>query len=264
MPQDHPPLKLTQSPLVRVLCQVRFLPIASMRKTYIERIQDKLRLKGYPGYSSASTQQIAFGPSGPVTHKSERWLMHDRTRTSVIGLTSDFVVLETAAYTSFDEFSQKLNQILSTLVEEVQQLVVQRVGLRYVNLVRPSKEKTWQSYLRPGMRGLDSADVLKEGTQLQLIQSVAKTQSGTVIVRIHQNRKGALLPPDLDADNLELNLSPPQPDELLTHVDLDHFSTEQFDFNAERFSLIVQRLHDDLEHLFVKSVVTAEALQEWT
>jgi len=86
-----------------------------------------------------------------------------------------------------------------------------------------------------------------------------------MIVRLFQNREGRVLPPDLEqADDIKPRLDPPlEPNELLTILDLDHFSTLQADYEEGWVEKQAWRLHDDLDCVFRKSLVTPKALEVW-
>jgi hypothetical protein len=86
-----------------------------------------------------------------------------------------------------------------------------------------------------------------------------------MIVRLFQNREGQALPPDLgDADDLHPRLDPAiAPNELLTILDLDHFSTHQMEYEKGWVEQQAWQLHDGLDHVFRKSLVTPKALEVW-
>ena len=263
MNRTLPPLKLTKSPLVLVLCQVRFAPILAMGE-YFPRIQDKLRLKGYPLAKNMVVQEAVFTPACATSVRRERWQVQDKTTSRSIVVTENFVVFQTTTYRVFDDFVQELNLAVETVASEVKQLLIQRVGLRYVDLVRCRNGETWTDYVQPGLQWLKSENFI-EGTQSQLYQCVADTSAGTMIVRLFQNREGQVLPPDLEAvDDLKPHLDPPiEPNELLTLLDLDHFSTHQVDYERGWVENQAWQLHDDLDSVFRKSLVTPKALEAW-
>jgi uncharacterized protein (TIGR04255 family) len=263
MNRTLPPLKLSKSPLVLVLCQVRFAPIMAMSE-YFPRIQDKLRLNGYPLAKKAVIQEGVFTPAGATSVKRERWQVQDKGASRSVLVTENFIVFQTVAYSVFEDFVRELSLAVDTLATEVKQLLIQRVGLRYVDLVRSRTGESWTEFVQPGVQGLKS-DTFLEGTQSQLYQSVANTSAGTMIVRLFQNREGQVLPPDLgDADDLKPRLDPAiAPNELLTLLDLDHFSTHQIEYEKGWVEQQAWQLHEGLDRVFRKSLVTPKALEVW-
>ena len=258
-----PPLKLSKSPLVLVLCQLRFAPIMAMSE-YFPRIQDKLRLNGYPLAKNAIIQEAMFTAAGAASVKRERWQVQDKAASRSVVVAENFIVFQTTTYSVFEDFVRELNLAVDTLATEVKQLLIQRVGLRYVDLVRSGAGGAWTDFVQPGLQGLKSETFL-EGTQNQLYQSVANTSAGTMIVRLFQNREGQVLPPDLgEADDLKPRLDPAIVDnELLTILDLDHFSTHQIEYEKGWVGQQAWQLHDGLDQVFRKSLVTPRALEVW-
>jgi len=258
-----PPLHLAKSPLVLVLCQVRFAPILAMDK-YFPRIQDQLRLKGYPLAKNTVVHEALFTPTGAETLQRARWQAQDKTSSRSIVVTENFLVYQTVEYSAFEAFVRELDLAVATVASEVKELLIQRVGLRYVDLVRSGNGETWTDFVQPGLQGLKSATFV-QGTQSQLYQCVANTESGTMIVRLFQNREGQVLPPDLtEADDLKPRINRPlEPKELLTILDLDHFSARQEDYRSGLIAEQAWQLHDDLDQVFRKSLVTEKALEAW-
>lgn len=262
MPRTLPALKLSKSPLVLVLCQVRFSPILAMAD-YFPRIQDKLRLKGYPVVKNAVIQEVVLTPAGGASAKHVRWQVQDKSGTRNIVVTENFVAFQTTAYTVFEDFVPQLVLAVDTLAEEVQGLYLQRIGLRYVDLVRPAAGETWREYVRPELHGLRSSAFVDD-SQTQLHQSTAQTPHGTMIVRLYQNREGQVLPPDLAEDGLKVRVEPDlAPSELVTLLDLDHFSVRQVDYDRGFVESQAWDLHDDLDRVFRESLVTDHALKAW-
>lgn len=264
MTRSLPALNLTKSPLVLVLCQVRFATIFAMEK-YFPMIQDALRLRGYPLAKNTVIQEAIFTPAGTKTIETQRWEVENKQKTRSIVLSGNFVVFQTTAYSRFDDFVREVDLAVSTVASQVKGLLIQRVGLRYVDLVRETTPgHTWKDYIQAGLHGIRSERFI-EDSQNQLYQSVANTRGGTMIVRLFQNRKGQTLPPDLaGSHDLKPSLNPPlKPNELLTILDLDHFSTHEEDYREGCVSDSAWKLHDDLDQVFRNSLVTSKALEVW-
>lgn len=256
------PLKLSKSPLVLVLCQVRFTPVLAIAE-YVPRIQDHLRKRGYPHVRSAPTQEVVISPTGPQVTQRARWVLQDKALTRSIILSDSFVAFETTAYGVFEEFVEDLALAVNTVAEAVQQLFIQRVGLRYVDLLRSTNGENWREYIRSELHGLTSP-VFRAGTQLQLHQSTAETAHGTMVLRIFQNREAQVLPPDLIEEAASVKVvPPPATGELLTLLDLDHFGDTGRDYEAGAVEQQAWLLHDDLDHVFREGVVTPQALEAW-
>jgi len=200
MGRTRPQLKLSRSPLSLVLAQVRFERLEAMGN-YMPAIQDRLRRSGYPLNKSGRITEVQVTQQG--TRQSERphWEFLSKDRHSSVVLNEGFVVLQTTRYEGFEQFLDAFVQVTRTVSEEVQGLYLQRLGLRYVDAIQAREGESWKDYVRAGLHGFEG-DIFQEGSALSLHQTVARTRDGTMIVRLMQNRDGALLPPDLVATSL--------------------------------------------------------------
>ena len=180
----------------------------------------------------------------------------------------DSVILQTTAYTRFEEFAERLKLCVHTVLAESEQDrfgIVQRVGLRYVDVVRPQAGKGYRFYLRPGLHGLPD-EVYPLGRHLVHIESRGSTvvggDAGTMVVRIVQNDQGFVVPPDL------LAAAPKLPQrveaaELVTLIDMDHYVEGTFSPDSEWIVARTYEMHDDIIETFHEHVVTPEAIEEW-
>ena len=167
----------------------------------------------------------------------QRWEYRNRDETWSILLMRDTVILQTTAYTRFEDFAERLRMAVHTVLAESEHDrlgVVHRVGLRYIDVVRPSGGKDFRFYLRPGLHGVPD-EVFQPGRHLLHTESRGRTRGrpGTPARwswRIVQNDQGSL-PPDLvDA---AMNFTPrAEAGELVTLIDMDHFIEGNFDADA--------------------------------
>jgi uncharacterized protein (TIGR04255 family) len=231
---------------------------------YIPRIQDQLRLAGYPVNASGQVQQLALGPGGLAASQRPHWEFLSKDRRVSVIVNEGFVVVQTSAYDCFEPFLESVTKVLDVLGSVVHGLLVQRVGLRYVDLIRPLANESWEAYVQPGLRGFSSPN-FQENSPLHLHQVVTRTASGTMIVRLLQNRDTAILPPDLANQSLIFpHLAPPVLGELLTLVDIDHFTEcEPVDCTSGLISGMAWPLKNASYDVFCDSLVTEHALKVW-
>ncbi len=152
--------------------------------------------------------QVTFTPSAtaPVEMvERQRWEYRNREETWSVLVTQDDVILQTTAYTRFEEFSERLRLAVDTVLAESEHDgfgVIHRVGLRHIDVVRPGVGKGFRFYLRRGLHGVPD-EVFQPGRHLLHVESRGETVVGadpeTTIVRIVQNDQGHSLPPDLTA-----------------------------------------------------------------
>ena len=180
----------------------------------------------------------------------------------------DSVVLQMTSYERFEDFAEQLKVALSTVLsktEHDQYGIIQRIGLRYVDVVQPEPDQDYRFYLRAGLHGI-ADEVFKPGTQRLRAECVGVTDvsdtPGTMIVRIVQNDLGADLPPDL-AGGAPKHESKATKGELSTLIDMDHFIEGTFDPDTDWVLEKAYKLHDHLIETFHEHVVTPEAVEAW-
>lgn len=263
-------LPLSKQPLVLVLGQVRFSPVRQMAD-YIPAIQEEFRRHGFPLERAGKVQQLIFGPGGGVPVQmveQQRWEYRTKDETWGVLVMQDSVVLQATSYEQFEGFAEKLLHAVRTVLtktEHDQLGVVQRVGLRYVDLVQPREGEDFRFYLRSGFHGV-ADEVFKAGTHHLHVESTGKTSvgevDGTMVVRVVQNDQGFSLPPDL------LGAAPKhtpraKSGELITLVDMDHYIEGNFDPDAEWVVAKAYAMHDHLVETFHEHVVTEKAIEVW-
>ena len=239
---------------------------------YIPAIQDEFRRTGFPIERAGKVPQVTFGPgdSAPVQMiEQQRWEYRNREETWSILVTQDSLILQTTAYTRFEEFAERLKLAVDTVLAESEQDrlgVIHRVGLRYVDVVRPSAGKGFRFYLRQGLHGVPD-EVFQPGRHLLHIESRGDTvvggHPGTMVVRIVQNGQGLSLPPDLLA--AAPKYSPrAEAGELVTLIDMDHYVEGTFDPDSQWVvARAYPQMHDHIIETFHDHVVTREAIEEW-
>ena len=103
-----------------VLCQVRFSPVRRMGR-YIPAIQEAFRRAGFPIERAGKVQQVTFGPGDGVpvqVVEQQRWEYRNRDETRSIMVTQDSVTLQSTAYKRFEEFAERLDLAVRTVLAE--------------------------------------------------------------------------------------------------------------------------------------------------
>jgi uncharacterized protein (TIGR04255 family) len=232
---------------------------------YIPAIQERFRRNGYPIERSGKVQQVTIMPAGVQATQQARWEYRTKQETQSILVQEDSVVLQSTSYERFEDFAKELSAAVETVLSETEHSslgVIQRVGLRYVDVVKPDPGRDYRFYLRPGLHGVTD-DVFRSKSHRLHVENVGKTEmGGTMIIRIVQNDQGGDLPPDLAAGAPKHE---PQAEagKLCTLVDMDHFVEGNFDPDTEWVIDTAYKLHDDLVETFHNHVVTPEAVEAW-
>jgi uncharacterized protein (TIGR04255 family) len=196
---------------------------------------------------------------------AERYEFQNKEGTSGIILAPDFIAFHTSKYDIGEHFEGTLKTALSIAHEVVQFSLAERIGLRYVDLIRLRQDEAWSEYLQPGLLGLNTS-TLSVSESLSRFEFVGITDVGKLIVRYSQMRysqsePGIVLPPDLIPNALKHDVQL-NPNELVSFLDLDHFSESSRDFEVSSVMETVSDLHDNLDRAF-RSAVTETALQRW-
>jgi len=258
---------MSKQPLVLVLCQVRFSPVRKMGD-YISGIQEEFRRHRFPIERAGKIQQLTITPAGVHAVEQERWEYRTKDEQWSVTVLQDSVVLQTTAYEKFEGFAETLERAVRTVLEKTEQNqlgLVERVGLRYVDLVQPREGEDYRAYLRPGFHGV-ADEVFRPNSHRLHVESVGRTNvgdvEGTMIVRISQNDQGFDLPPDL-VGGAPKHEPRTRPGELVTLVDMDHFVEGKFEPDPEWVVGRAYQMHDHLIETLHEHVVTPHAVEVW-
>lgn len=260
-----PALYLPQSPLVVVLAQIRFSPVAAM-ESYVPKIQDVLRRKGLPEFRQEDVDEVTWNvtPGAPPAvdvRKFKRWEFGDRAQKWLVSLTSDTLAVATSAYDRYDTtFSDHIELCVDTVRQHAEPDITTRLGLRYVDLIRPESNLGFADYLTDRLLGLEP-EAVGMSAALPYSQLRGKTEIGAMMIRCVFFEDGQILPPDLRGTNLALSVRVP-PGEVVAILDLDHLRSVEVPFDTSVTLEALGELHDALDHAFRRSV-TLEAIERW-
>lgn len=260
MKRSQPSLNLPQAPLAYVVAQVRTSAVVSLEK-FIPDVQEQLRHSGFPKFQDQQVQEILIQPNTAPDFKSfRRWEFQNKASTIGIVVATDFVLVHTTAYSTFEDLEQWLALALSTVGDSVGISLVERVGLRYVNLIKPAAGRELESYLHPGLVGLDGSFLGLRNT-LNRCQFSGETDIGKLVVRCTQLNDGTSLPPDIKPMTLRPKMVA-QPGERVCLLEFDHFSDRSSDYDLPATLDSLWELHGTIELAF-KHSVTPDAMRLW-
>ncbi len=261
MTRTLPPLQLTRSPLVLVLCQVRITTIRNLAN-YVPKVQDRLRRKGFPVDVSGEVVELVLQAEGSAQQQRRaHWEFRSLKEDWSIIVGESSIVIQTTAYPGFEKFLEILSLVMATLDEVVGNMVVERVGLRYIDAIGLHPDESWKSYVKSGYHGQDNNIIGAENSVL-FMQTVADTgPKQRMIVRMAQNRDGMLLPPDLVSHHPVLRTQPAA-GTLVTLLDLDHYREARQPFEISNVLQVAWELHEGLDVMF-RDLVTPYALEVW-
>lgn len=243
------------------LAQVRISHVAKMGD-YIDDVQERLRRSGFPRFEEGRAHEILLRPGlQPEIREHTRWEFQNKERSAAIIVMQNAIVLHTNSYDTFDQFAKSLRLALEVIGDAAKPALVERLGLRYVDLIRPDAGESWTAYLKQGLHGLQPESIGMTGG-LQRHETIGTTKAGQLVIRCVQSTDGAFLPADMLPSTLDYSKVTVTPGELVTLLDLDHFSPATRDFDVDQVMIAMWELHENLDVSF-REAVTEHALIKW-
>ncbi len=175
-PVDEVPL--SNSPLIAVIAQVRFPPIASIaREDFIGPFQERIR-EAYPVLRQEREVSLLLTPQGVQSggDAAPVWRFLDRGQQPEwkVSLATSFVALDTSRYSSRSDFLTRLRTVLHALAETVGPSVCDRLGVRYVDrVVLDDPDVDLTSLVKPEVLGVAT---VVSGAHTELVHSIADTE----------------------------------------------------------------------------------------
>jgi uncharacterized protein (TIGR04255 family) len=169
------------------------------------------------------------------------------------------VAVHTNAYANYDTFEEHVKVALNAVHRVVNLNLAERIGLRYVNLVRITAHEKWSDYVDVRLLGLEPQSVgVREWTSRG--EFLGPTEVGKLLIRCV--RSDQPFPQDLMPSTLRYPSPMIGPGEIVTTLDFDHFVEEASPFKVSAVMATLEKLHDCLDRVFI-AAVTDKALVKW-
>lgn len=174
---------------MEVICQLRFPTILSIGAREPADFQDRIR-GVFPRYSSTQEKPMKLvngkmEPQPPVTNY--QFLSADGKWK--VNLTNSFLALATPAYTSWEDFANKLDAVLVHFIEIYKPAFFERIGLRYINAISRSAldldETPFAELIQPGYLGLMADEDIQERAFAKIMQEAEVSLPGGCRLKIH-------------------------------------------------------------------------------
>jgi uncharacterized protein (TIGR04255 family) len=260
--------KLNNAPVYYTVAQVQFNPVLNL-EAYIPAIQAKMREAHFPDYRQEVTQRIVLPFGGieqgqmgaPTVTPQSRSVFGDITGRSMFLLETNALSFQTTDYGTFKSFSATLLMGLGVLHEALRLDFVERIGLRYLNAIQPSKEgESLREFLVPEVLG----HALRGEGQLHqsVSETITATQAGQLVSRV-LIREGVVGLP-LELSGLAPTIAPrfTQHQGLHAIVDTDASITHREAFGLTKVESQLASLHREIDKSF-QATVTAHAVASW-
>ena len=175
--------------IMEVICQLRFPTILSIGAR--EPVDFQERIRGtFPRYSSTQEKPMKLvngkpEPLPPVTNyqfvsADGKWK---------VNLTNSFLALATPAYTSWEDFANKLDAVLVHFIEIYKPAFFERIGLRYINAISREaldlSETPFSELIQPGYLGLMADEDIAERAFGKIMQEAEVTLPGGCRLKLH-------------------------------------------------------------------------------
>lgn len=172
---DNSRYSYVNSPLIEVICQLRFPAILTIGSTEPAQFQEMVR-DDFPRYVARQEQQPLkiTNPNSaqPQVERPAPITNHNFISTDglwKINLTKDFIALSTLRYTSWEDFAQRLDKVLALFIQTYHPAFFERIGLRYVNAFSRNRlglqDELWDDLINAPFIGvLDQPDVDEKRT----------------------------------------------------------------------------------------------------
>jgi uncharacterized protein (TIGR04255 family) len=153
--QPLPDVHLRDSPLVRVIVQLRF-PAST------ELLADQSRIyavgreiaEAYPAFEQGNEVSFNVTADGvvPAASATPRWQFRSVSGSEVVVITPTSIALETTAYQSREDLLNSLRLVLKAALPAARPAYIERVGVRYTNhVVKPEQLQRLSSLFREAL-----------------------------------------------------------------------------------------------------------------
>ncbi len=172
-----------RSPLIEVICQLRFPDILKIEAHEPADFQDAIR-QVYPQYAKRIEQLPPQNAGGKMVEQGtvNNYQFISADGGWKVSLTKGFIALSTTRYTRWEEFAKRLDVVLAAFIKIYQPAYFTRVGLRYMNAVNKAAlgfaETPWHELIAPGYLGLMADEDARRQVFIKCEQLVTVTMPG--------------------------------------------------------------------------------------
>ena len=130
-----PTISLRDTPLTSALVQIRFPEILSITKAeYVADFQERIRAD-YPLIKRELHFDLQQMYNRATQNGLPNWRFFDTKTQWRVSLTTDFIALDTRAYTSRQDFIKRIGSIAHALTETINPRIMNRIGVRYIDRI---------------------------------------------------------------------------------------------------------------------------------
>lgn len=262
--------KMKNAPVYFVLAQVRFNAVLTL-DSYLPAMQEALRKAGYADFAKVMVATVNLNLGVPATAnqmpvaQTGRYLFLKEDKFSGFLLDQTSLIFQTTDYETFEPFRDAFLLGLKTVHESVGGLsFCERIGIRFLDAVRPSANEKITDYLAPSLVGL--FDKLNDRQLRHIISETWSTsdQANFMSRAIIQNQsaKGVSFAPDLQPMLLQITEKFIETSGIYGVIDTDAWYEKRQKFDIDQIKEKLTSLHGDVRNSF-DEMVTPHALSVW-
>jgi uncharacterized protein (TIGR04255 family) len=165
------------------------------------------------------------------------------------------------SYTDFDAFLREILRGFEAISKIAKVSLIQRVGLRYLDLIEGSEANSVQKFVHPLLMGFDpQISGLKAEISQQLF--IAKSSLGTLVLRVSVGLHASAIPIELSPLSLNVSRNPDQSNTSII-LDTDHFA-ENLSLTPDSKAIedLLRQLKLPIAQTF-KNSITEFAVKQW-
>ena len=187
---DNTRYSYVNSPLIEVICQLRFPTILSIGSTEPAQFQEAVR-SDFPRYAARQDQQSVRVVDGKVEQPAPITNYNFISTDGLwkINLTQNFVALSTLRYTRWEEFAQNLDKALAAFIQIYQPAFFERIGLRYVNIFSRTAldlaGEPWRDLIASPYLGVLAEEDVEESRARKCSVDVELSLDGSCSAKLH-------------------------------------------------------------------------------
>lgn len=180
--------------LLEVICQLRFPTILSISAKEPAEFQELIR-KDFPRYSR-NVEKLppkVLGQPGNMKLEEQPNVINYQFLSGdgkwKVNLTNGFIALATPAYTCWEDFAAKLDEVLAQFIKVYQPAFFERIGLRYINAISRKalglEGTPFSDLIEPGWLGLLAEEDVQEQQVLRVLQEAEMNLPGGCRLKLH-------------------------------------------------------------------------------
>jgi uncharacterized protein (TIGR04255 family) len=158
----------------------------------------------------------------------------------------------TTRYATYDDFAQRHTVILNAFEQAVPDVFVERIGLRYLDVIVPREGEGPENYVVPGLKGCDIAALPGEAFRSQYVARW-NIGEGLMAFKFTSGVPPPFLPQDLhgvDLAGAEVMTRAAEAKTRIGTMDFDRIVPHRAAYNASELSGLFASMHGDLSRIF--------------